>query len=195
MRALEAKDLLGKTIQEVNTNAVNVVRWKLKRKWQFLRHTATYTDFSCQRKVNIMTRLVSGERGTRLVDAAKKVIKVGDMVLYRHVLNSQSGTVISDKVVGSDNLVIVEWSNGLITKSEIDLLTVKSDLESSWQAIQDQLLIASQAIIAAEQIVRKEAKCNLREAVRLFPKLDIMGTVFDALDCSGWQTSSMTSDC
>jgi hypothetical protein len=144
-----------------------------------------------------MTRLVSGNRGTRLVGDTKKAIKTGDLVYAgSHDWNGdRTGTVIADKVNGSDSLVVVEWSNGEIAKVAPHLLSVMPDLEKSWQAIQEQLSIASRAIIAAEQMVQKETKLNLREAIRLFPKLDIDGTVFNALDCAGWHTSSMTSDC
>ena len=120
-------------------------------------------------------------------------VKLGAKVTNRHF---RKGVIVSNSVAGSDDeTVIVEWLLNHLEKCNVNELTFTPDiLERDWKAVQAKLDEASKAIAAANQLISKSGGDS---DLYTWNKEGVIDTseLFDQIDCGGWQTSTMTSDC
>jgi hypothetical protein len=111
---------------------------------------------------------------------------------YKH-----TGVIIGNQLSDGDEVVAVEWSDGSITKVNVnDLKLVETKLETDFEEIVKQInlkiLDAAQAMSDARQLASDVGVTSLAHNYRedAFDDVDIY-PLFNELDEAGWRTSSI----
>ena len=118
-------------------------------------------------------------------------IEIGAWVRDHEKHPVRKGTVIGTKLSDGDETVAVEWSDGCLTKENInDLTLVDSKLEQDYEKIKELIVVASKALGEANLLAR-ENHTSLSSLEYHDDDLSLHD-LMQALDAAGWSTSSMS---
>jgi hypothetical protein len=100
------------------------------------------------------------------------------------------GTIIGTKLSDGDEVVAVEWSDGSLTKANInDLDIIDTALERDYEKIKELVATASKALTEASLLAQENGR--LLSALQYSDEDFAFDILFGALESAGWATSSM----
>ena len=105
------------------------------------------------------------------------------------------GTIIGTKLSDGPSVVAVEWSDGSLSKVNLDtddVVIVDSELERDFDEIRSKVEMAA-ALLGGANLVAQKHRTDLSSLRYDEDDIDLgIGELFSALRNAGWSTSSMS---